>query len=267
MKTIYKAISKVFRLFIIFLISLIWCRYFISDFTISITATIIATFLIDAIISLVFYSKNKKLNLKNSEICKAENYCNKFIFSEKSYSINFFYNLFLKKYKTTKTTKFVIIEKNNIKNIIYPIFKLEDLCYEDVITAYNSVKKYKPQKLIICVNKANTNVVNIANMLEIKTIILDKFQTYQSIFKQFETYPEEYAIKTEKTTLKTLLEYSLNKKRTKGYLLASIILLFSGMIVKYNLYYLIVSSLLLLLALFSFINPKYNKKIKENIFD
>ena len=267
MKTIYKAISKIFRLFIIFLISLIWCRYFIKNFTISIILTILLTILIDIILTFIFYTKNKKINLKNSEINKAQNYCNKFIFSEKSYTINFFYNLFAKKFKTTKTTKYIIIENNNSKCVIYPIFKLEDLSTEDLVNAYNTTKKHNPQKLILCVNKANSNVINIANMLDVKTIILDKFQTYQSIYKEFDTYPEEYLIKTEKTTIKSLLEYGLNKKRTKGYLLASLILLFSSMIVKYNLYYLIVSSILLVLALFSFINPKYNKKLKENIFD
>ena len=90
MRTFFKALSKLFRLFLIFIIALIWCRYFIEDLTISLVVTAFITLLVDALISLIFYNKNKKLNLKNSELEKADNYCNKFIFSNKAYTVNFF---------------------------------------------------------------------------------------------------------------------------------------------------------------------------------
>ena len=267
MKTFYKLLSKLFRLFLIFIISLIWCRYFIEDLTLSISLTIIITLIIDTIITLIFAKKTERANLKNSEIEKAENYCNKFIFSDKSYAVNFYYNLASKRYKARKLSKYIIVEHRENNVLLYPFYKFEDFNIEDLISTYNYAKKAKVNKLVICVNKTNANVLKICDKLDIKIIILDKYQTYNKLFKEYNYFPQEFIIKTQKNTFKSLVEYSLNKKRTKGYLIASIILLFSSFIVKYNIYYLISSSILLILSLFSFINPKFNKKTEDNILD
>ena len=267
MRTFYKILTRIFRLFLIFIIALIWCRYFIKDLTLSITLTIIITLIIDTIISLIFSKKTQKLKLKNSEIEKAENYCNKFIFSDKNYAVNFYYNLASKRYKAKKFSKYVLIEHKENNLILFPFYKFDDFNIEDLIYTYNYAKKAKASKLVICVNKTNANVLKISEKLDIKIIILDKFQTYNKLFKEYNYFPQEFIIKNQKNTFKNLIEYSLNKKRTKGYLIASIILLFSSFIVKYNIYYLISSSILLVLSLFSFINPKFNKKIEENILD
>ena len=151
--------------------------------------------------------------------------------------------------------------------LLYPYYKFEEFNTEDLILTYNSAKKLNANKLVICVNKINTNVLKIKDKLDIKIIILDKYQTYEKLFKEYNYFPQEFIIKTPKNSFKSLVEYSLNKKRTKGYFIASIILLFSSFIVKYNIYYLIFSSILLILSLFSFINPKFNKKIEDNILD
>ena len=92
-------------------------------------------------------------------------------------------------------------------------------------------------------------------------------KTYFKLLKVYDFYPEKVIElkQSQKITINDLLAYSLNKKRTKGYFLASCIMLFSSFLVKYNLYYIIFSTLLLILSLISFINPKFNKKISENI--
>lgn len=265
MRTFFKALSKLFRLFLIFIIALIWCRYFIEDLTISLVVTAFITLLVDALISLIFYNKNKKLNLKNSELEKADNYCNKFIFSNKAYTVNFFYNLASKRHKAKKYANYIYLHDNKV--LLYPYYKFEEFNTEDLILTYNSAKKLNANKLVICVNKINANVLKIKDKLDIKIIILDKYQTYEKLLKEYNYFPQEFIIKTSKNSFKSLVEYSLNKKRTKGYFIASIILLFSSFIVKYNIYYLIFSSILLILSLFSFINPKFNKKIEDNILD
>lgn len=267
MKTFNKIISKIFRLFLIFIISLIWCRYFIENLALALALTIIFTLILDTLITLIFYNKNKKLNLKNSEIEKAQNYCNKFIFSNSSYTINFFYNLVTKRYKAKKFSKYIIIEHKESKVMLFPFYKYEDFNIQDLILTYNTAKKLNMAKLVVCTNTINNNVLKVIEKLDIKIIVLDKFQTYEKLFKEYNYYPQEFIIKNTKNTFKYLMEYSLNKKRTKGYFIASLILLFSSFIVKYNIYYLISSSLLLILSLFSFINPKFNKVNTENIFD
>ena len=98
-------------------------------------------------------------------------------------------------------------------------------------------------------------------------ILIDRFECY-SLYKEYEFFPEitEIYKKEAKPTFKDLLSIAFNRSRTKGYLFSAIILFITSFFVKINLYYCIISSILLLFALISYINPKYNKKsIKEVI--
>ena len=267
MKTFNKIISSIFRLTLIFLFTFIWFRYFISDLSYSLIVSILSTLIIDLFITLIRRKKSSIASLKNSEIKKAENYCNKFVFSEPSYAVNFFFKLAKTRHEAKKTKHCVIIEHENSCTLLYPFFTFEEFGTTQLIIAYNEAKKNNSSKLVLCVNEAGKNVKNVADKLDIKIIILNKFDTYNKLFKEYNYYPEELQITTQPTTFKSLLAYSLNKKRTKGYLFASIILVLSSFIVKYNIYYLVMSSVLLILALLSFINPKYNKVEVENLLD
>lgn len=130
------------------------------------------------------------------------------------------------------------------------------------------MKNFDFAKIILCVNELDDNIKEIANKLPVKFIILNKYETYEKLMKKYNVFPSEIFNFNEKTNLKfkNFLEISLNKKRASGYIFASIVLLISSFFVKVTIYYLIMSSILLLLSIFSFINPFYNKKLPETIF-
>ena len=264
MKTFNKILSTGFRLLTIYLICFVWFRYYF-DLVLALFLSGALTLLIDFFITLTYKRKNIKASLKDEEQKKAENYANSFIFADDKKSVDFFYNLALKKHNAKKSSKFVTIEYETSRVVLYPFYTIRSFLPEDLVHIYNQANKVKATKLVVCVNEIDPQAEKLAKLLDLKILLLDKYDTYKKLMVSYGCFPEEMALKEIKPSVSSLVEYSLNRKRTKGYFFSSLILLFSSFIVRYNIYYVIFSSLLLILSLFSFFNPKFNKKIPENI--
>lgn len=205
--------------------------------------------------------KQKKYAIKQEEQSKIQEYINSFIFSEDSFNVNFFYNLAKTKHNAVKKSKFVVIEHPDSRIILYPHFTYKTFCIDDVINIINKVKTLNTKRIVICTNKYDTNVPSFIKKLPIEIYILDGTDTYYELLKKYNCFPQPTKLEQEnKITLKELASFALNKKRTKGYFISSIFLLFSSFFVPFKLYYIIISTILLILALVSFINPKFNKK-------
>lgn len=258
--SIFKTFDVFFRVFIIFLICFVWCRYFVSNLFLSLFLTIILTTLIEVAYRFFMKAKNKKNNFKTEQAEQIEEYINSFVFLENSYAVNFFYNLSKINHSATKKSNYIIIQNEHSKIILFPYFLYRDLNVDDLISIYNKAKKEIPTRIIICTNKIENNAIKLSHKLQIETFILDGIQTYEKLIKKYNYFPIKTKLKSlPKITFKDLCSYALNKKRTKGYLITSILLLFSSFIVPYKIYYVVMSSLLLIFSLISFTNPKYNK--------
>lgn len=100
-----------------------------------------------------------------------------------------------------------------------------------------------------------------------KIVLLDSKATFIKLVKPYNFYPEdlkEIEFST-KPKFKEILKASISKKRAKGYLVASLILLFSSFIIRMNIYYVVFSSILLLLSLVSFFFPPKSLKYEDEV--
>ena len=90
---------------------------------------------------------------------------------------------------------------------------------------------------------------------------------YQAIGMILKGYMQirDKGAEARKPLMKEFLLASISHQRAKGYLLASLVLLFSSFIVKMNIYYVVVSSLLLILALISLLYKPKNINYNENV--
>ncbi len=262
--SIFKTFDMFFRIVVIFLICFVWCRYFIDSLWLSLILTVILTLSIDFFIKFLFNRKTRKNKAILDEQEKIQNYINSFIFSDDSFSVNFFCDLAKKKYNVIKKTKFIQIEHTCNHVILYPYFMYREFNADDLITVFNKVKSLHPKKIVICTNKIDSLATKLSAKLPIKTILLDYIDTYNQLLVKYDCFPPMTKLnEQQKPNMKYLLGYALNKKRTKGYFIASLFLLFSSFIVPYKIYYVIMSSILLTLSFISYINPKFNKK--ENV--
>lgn len=196
--------------------------------------------------------------------------------------MNYFYNLSKINYSAKKLSKFIIItnkinknenkdqiiQKEENKTILYPFYSYSPIMAQNLVDIIKDVEKQNPTKLIICGYKVDISTYKLAQKIkDFKIIILNSKDCYLKLIKFYNFYPEnlkELSLQ-EKLKLKDILRLSISKKHSKGYFISSLILLFSSFVIRLNIYYVIMSSLLLLLSLISFFLPQNSSKLEDSI--
>ena len=260
--------SFLFRIFLIFSLVFIWARYYVDNFAYSVILACVLTVVIDLILKIISNRRNERYNLKNKELELIEQINNTFVVQDEQETLNFFEKLVKKRHSAERTKDYVLITDQDQKIVLMPFYTHRKFNADDLVFCINKIKNVGAKKLIVCVGEYDDNVLKFAENFSLNILILNKTQSYLKLFKEYDCYPENLVSLrvSKKNNMKELVAFSLNKKRTKGYFFSSFVLLFSSFFVRFNLYYLIIASVLLVLALISFINPKFNKKIPEKIF-
>ncbi len=161
-----------------------------------------------------------------------------------------------------------MLKQENFNILVYPFYKTRILNIDDATNIYVNARMQKVDKLIITCKEITQEVLNFTKQLKItKIIVLDERGVYFKLLKKYDTFPkiENKIINEERITFKQISQVAFSKKRTKSYVISGTILLLGSFILKYNLYYIIFSSLLYLMALFSYFNVPFNKRLPENI--
>lgn len=156
---------------------------------------------------------------------------------------------------------------NNPTTVLFADFSFEGLTVSRFMQIYNKVKKEKPTKIVVvCKSVDKALPAFVANFSE-KILLLDEYQTYQSLYKLYDCFPEishRYAT-AKKMAFKDFMAFSFNKSRTKGYLFSALVLIISGLFIRPTIYYCIVASLLVVFALISQFNPYFNKTPSQEV--
>lgn len=267
--SLYNFIDNSFKLILLFLFNFIWCSYFFngkSAFFISLALAIILCLITNKISNIKF----KKLNLKNNQKAYYESVKTSLLLMTNSEVISFFYNLASTKHSAIKHNCHIEVLSNNSSILLWPIFKMSDLTTDDIINIYKKVKHKKIKRLIFLTNTVAPNVQSLVLKFNFETIVYNYEQTFNNLLLFYNYFPPtqtETMPKKNKTTFSQVLKIAFNKKRTKDYLLSAIFIFFSSFFVVYKVYYCLISSLLVLFAIFSYFNPSFNKKTSFNPLD
>ncbi len=266
--SIFKVLNTFFRLFIIFLIVFVWIKYSIENFWLSLLFSIILLVVIETLYQVFTNKKQAKSNIKKEEQEKINQYTNTFIYCDKKYTTDFFYNLCKKNYECTKKSKYILISHPTTNIALYPLFLYRELSIDDVIDCYNQTKHEKIKRLVICTNKYANDIQKFIETLNIEVLILDKQQTYLLLLKKYEIYPKITKIcDKQKMTFRQFLNIALDKKRAKSYFLSAIFLLFASMFVFYKIYYLIFATILLVMCFLCLFRKRTIKPTQKQILD
>ncbi len=270
---LFKFFNTFFRISLIFLICLVWFRYFVANFWLSILYTVLATTLIEISLHYILRNRKEKEFMKAKDATLADKIAVSFAFNNED-ALNFYYDLAKSRHKVTKRSKYLIVEhkiessEEPSKTILYPSYSLSNFMPQDLVNILSKLKKVKFSKLVICAKDVSREAITLSNQVEgVQILILDKKDAYNKLMKSYNMFPEKITeLKaTTKMKIKEMVAYSLNKKRSKGYFFASVILLISSFLFRMNLYYVIMSSILLLLSLVSYLLPKYNIVLPDEI--
>ena len=264
----FKIINTAFRLLLLFSLSFIWMRYFFKDLALSIIFAVFLTALIDLLLYTLFRRKQAKTSLKAKELKECEDMFLSLLLNKNS--IAFFEKLATSKHKCEKHKDHLIVTEGDSRVALFPRLQLAPLTADGVVELYKSCQTKLPNlgKIVIVCGTAEKDAYSVASKLNHNILILDKHDTYKKLYKEYNTYPSAISdfkpVKNE--TIKSLLAYSFNKKRTKAYFFSALVLLFSSFLIGSSVYYIVMSSLLLLFAIISYYNPMFNKKAEEKIF-
>lgn len=243
-----KISNKVFLTCSIYLISFIWLEYRLHSIKIASLVAIPVTLLsllIYAFLSKIWSTKSKKAllkaelkeNLYNQLIWGNSEIINKHILDVLGYS-----NL------TKVSTNHY---ENNDTSIFFNFNK-------DVIDSFDLARIIRSTNLnsiiVVCIH---SNISSLPKAKEICIIDIEKLCTLLN--HNLANFPTNIKLKSKpKYRLKDLLCIALNKTRARGYFSASILLIFLSLFTPYNIYYIVVSTILLLLAIISRLNTKFN---------
>lgn len=261
-------IDLVFINLLFFLIGFVWIKYFSRNILFSIT---IALFILIIFNLIRFFIKNKK-SINNTINKKLEEDINQytltFLSNTNKENLIFFTKIIKNKKPEVNFEKNLISYNNNNKlTALCPIFDEKEIIAEKCLKYISYAKELKIQ--ILCFLCCNVSIKTISFLsgfkdMEIKT--LDKRQIFNQLLKPSGIYPEiKFSFKeNKKLKLKELINISFNKTRAKGYFLSGLFIFFCSFVVRYNFYYVFMSSLLFLFTIFCYL--KKEEKTKNSLF-
>ena len=263
MQKISFVFQVIFKISLIFLIVFIWVRYFVRSLVWSIVITAAVTLVIDLITRFISRKRQSASALKKAEREEAENAFLSLSIDE--HALDFFLKLAKKKHSAEKRSGYILIKhESGEKVMLYPFLSHRPLSPDDVALAANKAQKIEAAKVVIVCGSADKDSFSFAKNFDIPFTLLDQYETYQKLYKPYETLPEiKMKYKKEKAlAFKDLVTYSLNRSRAKGYFLSALVLTISTIFVRTTIYYCVVASLLIIFALISLYNP-FARNIKS----
>ena len=249
---------------LIFLLAFIWLRFFVDKSWLAALIALAVTAVLQVLSHFISKKSSAKNPLKMKEKEEAENMF--FTLTDTQKPIDFFYQLACSRHSNVVKKKSYILlnHHDGTKVVLYPKIQYKNLSPDDLSEIVLSCKKDCPDKIVVPCNDIDSATFSLAKSYEIEILLLNKYDSYSLLYKEYDFYPE-IKIQSKKTgtsKFKTLAAYSLNRARTKGYIAAAFVLFFASLFVKMNVYYYIFASILLLFALVSYLNPKYNNKVE-----
>lgn len=249
------------------LIAFIWLNYYLRSFYKALVFSSTIALLVELILYLTNNKTEKKATITRQEQIKINYISNQLIFAPKLDVITFFYNTLKLKYCSQKFKDCILIDYHGECAVIAINYSHNPLSLEDISNLYPLTIKHNCTRLFVLCKEYSADIEKLSeSMTSVHISLLNENDVYFNLLKPLQSYPD-FNIKLDTKTIskRELLNIALNKKRTKGYFWGAVILLLSSLFTPYNLYYVISSSILMLLALFSHFNYKFNKPIKKDL--
>lgn len=263
MKMFLNVLKWLIKFALVFMIFFIWLRYaFDSDLQAALISLPCGIIVI-ALINLLTRNKKETISLKIKEEQEARSMFDNLI-QNKNY--DFFFQLAKTRHKNVKKNRIcTIIENEEGKIMIYPYLKMKALDKDCALSIYISANKQKIAKVVICAQAIEKDVENFCKNLSIDIVLLDQYDCYQYLFKEYDFFPQQAHTPSSSSKHKQIFGYAFNRSRTKGYAISAMLLLAISFFIRQNLYYCIVATILLLFALLSTLQSSNTQKNLKKI--
>lgn len=251
-------VDFVFINLVMFLIFFVWAKYLTRNLVKGLIISFLCLLLFNLIRSFFIIKKKNKIKISKSLEQDIEQYMLSLLANTQEENLKFFYNIFLSKdslVKLNKKKKIIIL---NETEIVCPLFNNKNLQIEDALKVLNKINKTTQKVSFLCANCDYKDKSFLERLKGKQVKVYEKNEVFLNFLKPYGCYPKinfEYK-ENSRLKFKELISISFNRKRTKGYLLSGIFIFFCSFIVKYNFYYVFVSSFLFLFSVLCFMNKR-----------
>lgn len=255
-------IDRILLITVGFAILFVWLRFFIENIYIVLLLCSTIVLGVYLLASFIFQKSNNKKTLNKAEKNEIEQYGADLMFMEKQKCLQFFCELLQKKCSATIKKDYVVVDKT----LLFSFMHLEKLTINNLSHAYSCAVSAGMDKIIICSQSAPADILALGrNIQNIKITILDKSGVYFNLLKAYDTYPPKtITLSHKKMTFKNIIEFSFSRNKFKQYMFSGLIILFCSLFMRYNIYYVVMSTVLFgLSAICLFKRPQ---KSTQNIF-
>lgn len=242
MQTKLSKISNIIlKYFLLFAVCFLWLNYIRISNTLAFTISISVSIVVGYTIHLLQGLKTKRINVSKEENAKIENTSLQLMYGTKKQVLDFFYNTFKTKYTIKKHIDYITLNDYDF----FPIYSTDTITQGDVLRA---IKQSENEIIIACVS-ADQSAIKCAKLTSKNVVILTQTDVYR-VLKNYDSFPNFNITKTAKKKLKfvDIKNSTFAKANAKGYIISSIIILFSSFFVRFNIYYTCISTLLLIFA-------------------
>lgn len=245
--TIFSKISNfLFLILIIFCLTFLWINYYIKSIKLSFISAILICSAFIIIYQPTKQFINKKKSKKNKELNDFNNFKLQISYCKYTDIIDI-----LKDYLNIKNYK-QISENHFFINQTYDLFFYDNNSnIKDIFRQRKSsnikIFAFSEIKLDIKANNIDIEIINLDTLYKINNIANYNIPNIINIKK------------TNKYSLKDIFCIVLCKEKSKSYFWLGLLILFSSLLTPFNSYYIIYSTILFFLAIFSRFNPFFNK--------
>lgn len=263
-------LNKIFKYLVFFCLFFVWFSYYLRGFVLIVCVSAIFSGIACFLLTMLFYKKTNKKNLNANEQKQILDISRQLLFYNKNELLDYFFNVFKSNgFSVVKTEIGLELTKNQNKFLYVPAYHKMKIDEELLVSLLKIANMNDYYKIIISAISFSEEAKNLNSILQDKKIILlNESETYLQIIKLSNIIPTEKIkyVTQNKLKWKEILNVALSREKAKGYFISGFILLFASYFVHFGLYYVISSSVLLILSLFSFYNHKYNLP-KKGLFE
>lgn len=267
---VFELIKALIRICTIFLAILVWTRYFEANLTKALVISAIGTLLLDSVLHL--YNKKvqgkKTLTRLEQELC--ENIALEFMLSPNKKVTSYFEQLINKTTPCEVKKQMIVAKSQSFRIIVYPFYSCANFMFEHLLEVIQNTKTTKPNRVIVCAYNISDEAKNFArNFSEYELFLLDRHETFSLLIQPQKFYPEinPKTPNIQKTSIKTMLATMFHVKRAKTFFMCGLALFLGSLILRHNLYYVVMSSLLMTFALIALLSPKWAKQKQVSLLD
>lgn len=247
-----RVLNDIFLFFCIFCILFVWVQYAWRNFWATTLLCLPISGLAFWAIKAVSNKKQDKKEQTSKDIKLMENASKQFAVAAKKDLFFFFRELLCKQYTEVKETpKGIEFLKDGQKYLLVPLYSSFLITERDLLP----LLQIKNHKILAVCKSFSKESGDLVAMFSERLELWDEEKVYNKLLKPNDLYPSLVKIE-EKKVKRDYRQIIFAKEKAKPYFLSGLVLLLSSFFVRYNIYYVIVSSVLFFVSMYCLLYKK-----------